>query len=231
MQSNQNPFGYNYTGGGPNPYYRPDAGIFQQEQQQALINRQRGMGQGQQQQQQGGGILDFLAQYQTPPIVGRQQPWALPQGASLEYLTANNVDFPTMNYGYDNIQWPTYPQAGQGGGGQPGGGGQAQVNSGITQPAMPGMPQAQAAPRVSGMSPGALQAYHGRSQALAAAPLAQAQGQYYGQQAGMNDQFQQARSQSGLGWGGLANQGQANARGQQLGQMNNLLGFLQGMRW
>ena len=92
----------------------------------------------------------------------------------------------------------------------------------ITQPSM-------GTPQMAGLSPMAQSGYGGQLAAQQAPMQQQLMAQYYPAQAGLQQAFQQAQAQSGLGWGGLGSQANQAQQGYNTAMQNNLLGLLGGL--
>ena len=167
-----------------------------------------------------------------------------PQTQAWDYIDANQhqttPQLTDMDY-MQNMLGLLNPVAGmdsygQYGGGSPqqaaGGGQQApqqnmNVQAGITpqyitQPSM-------GTPQMAGLSPMAGSGYDAQLAAQQAPMQQQLMAQYYPAQAGLQQAFQQAQANSGLGWGGLGSQALQAQQGYQTGMQNNLLGLLGGL--
>jgi len=137
-------------------------------------------------------------------------------------------------------QPPTGPSPGDAGGGlaaqlqaliqamQGGAGGPQNVTTGIGQPNIPAMPQAQAPAVQPWMGP-ASNGY-GANIGVQMAPLLDAaQRNWYQGASGIQDAYQQALGTAGLGWGELGSQTQRTAAQLPIMEQANLLSFLQAL--
>ena len=150
-------------------------------------------------------------------------PPQLPQPTSLAELTQTLTPFPMMQYG--TTGFPTFRPGGAPAGAgpaqitAPAGPSQANVSGGITPPMMPAPPNLQVPASQGGNLAGLLANYLAPAQASA-------MGEWSTNAAQLGNQSQQAQAQSGLAWGGLANQ-MANAQNSlNLQRYQNLLGML-----
>ncbi len=102
----------------------------------------------------------------------------------------------------------------------------AQITTGITQPQEIQQPQPGQTPNLpSWLGNAGQQAVQGNLSRFLEPLQAEAMGNYYTGTSGLQDSFQQAQAQAGLGWGGLA-QKMFGLQGQRQG---NLLNFLSGL--
>ena len=157
----------------------------------------------------GGGTLPAAAPAETP--ISNLTNWL--QG---QYPGAPTTPQP-LESGYGSGAWNILDPF-SGGAGM-GGGAATQINTGITQPNMPGaptMPNMPAGPEgMGGMANQGMAANW--SQAMEPEFMQQMAG-FFPQQAGLQGGFENAQAQAGLGWGGIAQ-----------GQQGNLMRFLQGL--
>lgn len=157
----------------------------------------------------GGGIGDRPTLQQTP----------------LDYLGGMMGLMPSLTPG-------AYSGAGgaQGGVGGPqaAGGGNADITTGITQPQV-GQPQMQQPGPLAGIQPGQEAAFMAAYPQFAQPQQQALQSQYYGANAPLQNQFQGAQANAGLGWGQLAGGANRATQNYQTQQGNSLLGLLRGM--
>ena len=156
---------------------------------------------------------------------GAQQPVQQNQAGDLtNWMQSLYPEAPTtpqpLEGGFGSGAWDILDPFGIGGAGTGGAGTPApsQITTGITQPqapAPPTLPQMGAGPQgLPGANPGMAANWDQAMQPQFMQMLAQ----YYPQAAGLQGNFEQARAQAGLGWGG-----------QQMAQQSSLLQALQGL--
>lgn len=191
--------------------------------------------------QYAGGLSPSLPQYSAPretqavpmpQLQGQLQNPSLDAPMSLENLLQGLSGYQAADWGMfdagDRTPVQFDPRAyGQQGGGQ--NDRQIGVSAGISIPQGPGMPHADPLGSVSGLGAMGQQAQGQMGAAQLGPQMMGQQQEYYQNAADLLNQGQKARSDSGLGWGNMAELINSLYGTKQVNQQNNLLGFLSGM--
>lgn len=200
--------------------------------------------------QQGQQMLNQLPALNTP---GQWQAPTLGSGVSLSELLGANVSFPTMsNYGIDYRNLPAlqglagiqpYAQANtayqpvtsSGSGSTQTGAPQFTGTQGIDAPNYPQMPPSSMArpglPEGGRAFPGMSAGYQANWNQATQPGLGVLEGQWHVGRSGIDNNYQSARAQSGLGWGRLAQElsnMDLQQRANQLGNLTGLVGLMGG---
>lgn len=164
---------------------------------------------------------------------GQQQPgMQLPQGMSLQDLLSSNIPFPMMQqYGMSGasaMPIGTGTAANRPAQRQSPSAGRPSINSGMTMPEVPRQPQVN--PSWIQQSGAMGQGAAGAAQRAFAPSMMQQQGNWHAQNAGMNNQFQQAQAQSGLDWASISQALASLMNQQQSNQQQNAGSLIRALR-